>query len=102
MYQFISDDGHGWLGVPSDALRGIGDRITVFSYYEPDTGTVWLEEDCDVATFIRAVAPGIERQWWADNVRETSVCGDAWIRRLSPWEPSRHSPHGNDSRGARP
>lgn len=60
-YVFEQDPGHGWLGVPLNELQGlaIDDQVSRYSYWEARTQTVWLEEDCDMGLFIRAMA-GIE------------------------------------------
>lgn len=57
-YIYEQDPGHGWLGVPEAELiqLGIPDYITDFSYWEPSRALVWLEEDCDMSTFLRAKA----------------------------------------------
>ena len=54
-FTFYSDPGHGWLAVPSWVLRlsGVADKITPYSYINGDT--VYLEEDCDYATFMQAL-----------------------------------------------
>lgn len=54
-FTFYSDPGHGWLAVPSWVLRlsGVADKITRYSYIKGDT--VYLEEDCDHSTFMRAL-----------------------------------------------
>lgn len=59
-YNFYSDPGHGWLEVKLDELEvlGIRDKISHYSYIKGDT--VYLEEDCDMATFMNAMeAQGI-------------------------------------------
>ena len=53
-FAFYADPGHGWAKVPMNELRklGIEQRITSFSYLR---GThAYLEEDCDLETFVRA------------------------------------------------
>lgn len=60
-YQFITDAGHGWLQVPltefMQALRaGLG--FSSYSYANPRTGMVYLEEDMDANTFV---------QWYKDK-----------------------------------
>lgn len=49
-----SDAGHAWLAVKRDLLEslGIADKISGCSYIKGKT--VYLEEDCDVSTFINA------------------------------------------------
>ena len=53
-YRFIEDPGHGWLEVPRAVLKffGIEDQITGFSYQSGNL--VYLEEDMDLSTFMRA------------------------------------------------
>jgi hypothetical protein len=54
MYKFISDPGHGWLGVSRDELKTLGllDKISNYSYQQGNI--VWLEEDCDAHLFAEA------------------------------------------------
>jgi len=55
-----SDPGHGWLAVKMSDLKmlGIETKITPFSYVKGKT--VYLEEDCDMTTFVKAAeAKGI-------------------------------------------
>ena len=52
--RYISDPGHGWLEVPKTLLveLAIQDKITPYSY---ENGRMaYLEEDCDMATFMQA------------------------------------------------
>ncbi len=53
-YTFHSDPGHGWLEVPLSMLRAlqIADKITPYSYMKGKTA--FLEEDCDLSTFLQA------------------------------------------------
>ena len=79
--QFISDPGHGWLQVPfttfMQAVRA-GTHFTHYSYVQPRTGMIYLEEDYDAAQFRR----------WADahgykfQVEYTSTDVDSFIRDL--------------------
>lgn len=52
---YYTDPGHGWVAVKRHLLEklGIADKITYFSYQKGET--VYLEEDCDLATFSKAV-----------------------------------------------
>jgi hypothetical protein len=52
--RYISDPGHGWLEVPKTLLKelAIQDKITAYSY--ENGRMVYLEEDCDMATFMQA------------------------------------------------
>jgi len=53
-YRFISDPGHGWLEVSREEVNrlGIADEVSHYSYQYRDK--VYLEEDCDLSTFIEA------------------------------------------------
>ena len=53
-YIFYEDPGHGWLAVPIKELieLGIADKITGYSYTLG--GMAYLEEDCDLPTFVKA------------------------------------------------
>ena len=58
---YHSDPGHGWLAVKLADLKmlGIESKITSFSYVKGQTA--YLEEDCDMSTFINAAKDkGIE------------------------------------------
>lgn len=54
IFMFYLDPGHGWMRVPRTMLTelGIADQITRFSFAKGKY--VYLEEDKDAATFIRA------------------------------------------------
>jgi hypothetical protein len=56
MKSFISysDPGHGWAAVKRSLLISLGilNKITPFSFQKGKT--VYLEEDCDVETFVKA------------------------------------------------
>lgn len=53
-FKSYSDPGHGWVAVKRSFLTELGclESITPFSYMKG--ATVYLEEDCDVATFVKA------------------------------------------------
>ena len=52
---FHKDPGHGWLQVPHSILRSlkIEKKITGYSYR--DRNNAYLEEDCDLSTFMTAI-----------------------------------------------
>ena len=54
VYRYHTDPGHGWLAVKRKELAEleIADKITPYSYVKGDS--VYLEEDCDMATFFNA------------------------------------------------
>jgi hypothetical protein len=81
-FTFYADPGHGWLAVPRALLHelGIADDITPYSYQRLDH--VYLEEDCDFSTFVRAMrAAGREFK-----TLETHSNGDSFVRALSPYQ----------------
>lgn len=53
-YNFYSDPGHGWVRVRRTEVEtlGIANKITRYSYQRGLY--VYLEEDCDLATFVQA------------------------------------------------
>ena len=53
-FTFHCDPGHGWLEVPFSMLRNlqIEDKISPYSYMKGKTA--FLEEDCDLSTFLQA------------------------------------------------
>jgi hypothetical protein len=67
-YNFYSDAGHGWLKVPKDKLAqlNIADKISTYSYMNGNFA--YLEEDCDLSTFIEALkAQGMEFNYTSHN-----------------------------------
>lgn len=86
MYTFKADPAHGWLGVPLQELitLGVERDITNYSYFEPSTGIAWLEEDCDVTTFLVAKVGHPEgfQDWFQQNVKEVNTNGMSKIRSL--------------------
>jgi hypothetical protein len=81
---FYSDPGHGWLAVNRadlDAL-GIAHLITPYSYQR--AGRVYLEEDCDAATFTQAATAA----GWMINIKEKNEPNaDSFIRALPHFQP---------------
>ena len=62
--RFITDDGHGWLEVPTVDVTGSGYQPSPYSYESFTYGLeafTYLEEDCDVAGFLQAlgIAPDL-------------------------------------------
>lgn len=68
-FTYHQDPGHGWLAVPRTLLHalGIASEITRYSFETWDGSTVYLEEDCDLNTFSRAVCKHTDLAWqsWA-------------------------------------
>lgn len=52
---FYADPGHGWLKVPKNhpAFRAIAPHVSSFSYERGNF--VYLEEDCDLALFLKVL-----------------------------------------------
>ena len=73
MFTFHTDPGHGWLEVPLELLEelGIAENITGFSYVYGKS--VFLEEDCDAGTFVKAYTdnrgalPAIQESYQEDT-----------------------------------
>lgn len=63
---YHTDGGHGWLQVPHELIKksGIAKEITGYSYM--DTKNAYLEEDCDMGLFIKAI--GID--WQTEEGKE--------------------------------
>jgi hypothetical protein len=53
-FRFISDPGHGWLEVPRATVEASGFTPSSYSYYDPKTELVYLEEDCDAPGYLKA------------------------------------------------
>jgi hypothetical protein len=52
---YFTDPGHGWVRVKRDVLAklAIADKISRYSYQRGDYA--YLEEDCDLSVFVRAL-----------------------------------------------
>lgn len=63
-YTFFSDSGHGWLKVSAWKLIDLDllSKITRYSYMSPSGRWVYLEEDCDLTTYL--VALGKNHAGW--------------------------------------
>ena len=93
-YTFFEDSGHGWLRVPKAELRalGIAAMISGCSYQSQGGAMAYLEEDCDLSTFLQAKhglsRDGLEtcrelvEKWWAGHVTSEYYDGSSRIRRL--------------------
>jgi len=53
-YYFHVDAGHGWLAVKRSELKRLEILHLITGYSYQRGGTVYLEEDCDVTTFLKA------------------------------------------------
>ena len=79
--EFHADPSHGWLAAPIDEIREAGLSISGYSYIYRDTGTAYLEEDCDAMVFINY----LEKNNVAFKVKETHIDHTHPIRRLERW-----------------
>ena len=75
--RFITDPGHGWLEVPRAELKKLGILEEITSYSYELGGEVFLEEDQDAGTYLKALdARGIPRPSIKDEyVEATSIRG---------------------------
>ncbi len=58
-YHFFYDSGHGWLEVPNADVKESGITVTSYSYYNPKTDMMYLEEDVDLIAFLNATGKTI-------------------------------------------
>lgn len=89
MYKLYSDPGHGWLAVKRAELikLDILSKITHCSYQSRSGKTVYLEEDCDLSTFVYAkVGKEGVRAWFDLNVTTIHKDKLASIRSLPPFQ----------------
>ena len=63
-FRFFEDSGHGWLEVPIALCRelGLAHAITGYSYCKGDN--LYLEEDCDAGTFVKAWEAATGKEWY--------------------------------------
>mgnify|MGYP000249805778 FL=1 len=81
-FDFIADPGHGWLVLTPEhraALTLSSDDFTDFSYVDPQTGTIYAEEDCDAAVVLAA---HIRTFGCHPTINEKHTVHDAHCRRL--------------------
>jgi hypothetical protein len=85
-YIFYNDPGHAWLKVPAVelAIFGVLNKISAYSYIQDKY--VYLEEDSDAGTFLKARFPGMEprevgRLYIIDKITDN----DSPIRDYAPY-----------------
>ena len=76
--KWISDSGHGWLEVPTQAVLDAGVVPSKYSYISDDRLTTYLEEDWDAAKFLQALGCPMDRVF-----SELYIDGDCWVRDLT-------------------
>lgn len=74
-----TDPGHGWAEVPAALVAELGFRVSRFSYQHAGGGTLFLEEDCDLARFVEAYR---DRFGITPTFREQHTDEDSFIRSL--------------------
>ena len=83
-FTYYTDPGHGWVEVSRSLLHelGIADKITSYSYQRGED--VFLEEDCDLLTFARAM----EKAGRPFELVEVYEPGhrESWVRLLWSYE----------------
>jgi len=84
-YDFYSDPGHGWLKVSKKELEylGIADKITPYSYMRG--AYAYLEEDCDVTTFVEILKKTGDTRTFQEMIKEHSANKSSKIRNYEPY-----------------
>lgn len=67
----ITDPGHAWAQVPCFVVEGLDLIISGFSYQNSDY--FWLEEDCDLSTFVKEVKAQLDIELTHNDFNETHV-----------------------------
>lgn len=84
----FSDGGHSWLAVKRKLLikLNILEKISGYSYQKGET--VYLDEDCDLAIFLKAYFKGeILCEWWNQFDIKKSYQNNSPIRSYYPFNP---------------
>ena len=77
MFNYISDDGHGWLEVNLKEYPEANNHATGFGYLSMDGSKIYLEEDCEMSTFLRVLGcTGFD----SSLIREVRHYGNSPIR----------------------
>ena len=88
-FLFISDASHGWLQVLKSEVEALGlaEKISSFSYYNPQTDFVYLEEDKDFPLFMDAY-----KAKYGDEIKLRESYQETWIGRdrYLPYKPSKN------------
>ena len=80
-FTYHTDPSHGWVEVPFETILslGIAGKISPYSY--KGQGKAYLEEDCDLTTFINAIDDLKIDIEFEDHMTNH----DSWIRNLPRW-----------------
>jgi hypothetical protein len=68
--RYIQDPGHGWLEVPMSELRRVGVHKDITPYSYRNGKTAFLEEDCDMPAYLRALTARGEQRPVIEEVYE--------------------------------
>lgn len=82
-----NDPGHGWVEIPRaliDHLAGVISQITGYSYFDRETGKLYLEEDLDAWTVIEELKKKFEVR-----IHDVHYEDDCFVRELRHWIPVR-------------
>lgn len=87
-YTFHHDPGHSWLEVPRHELHQLGIDHTISHYSYQNGDFVYLEEDCDLLTYLQARFPGADREWFRSwFASSTDEIESSFPRSLAPYRP---------------
>lgn len=75
--QFHTDPGHGWLEVYREDLKTYEVTHLITSYSYQKNGKVYLEEDCDLTTFFKAVEQKGDK---LEIIENSPLNSEHWIR----------------------
>jgi len=93
VHKFWNDPGHGWLEVQRRdlILLKIANKISGYSYSNPDGKSVYLEEDCDASKYIEALwcnmLESAEFQYFRETCFKDEYREHIFIRALPHYKP---------------
>ena len=79
-FEYMQDPGHGWLKVPKSMVLTMGVSKDISRYSYMDDEYAYLEEDCDMPLFLRAVEARGYRISLVDSYHD-----DNRVRRLNSY-----------------
>jgi hypothetical protein len=86
-YRFYSDPGHGWLAVKFSELCDLGIENKISSCSYKHGGTVYLEEDCDMAVFLKAYKEQLGMEAMIKEIDQHDEVREIRIRKYRPYNP---------------
>jgi uncharacterized protein YjhX (UPF0386 family) len=86
IYSFYQDPSHGWLKVPVKTLKElkIENQISSCSYYRK--GYAYLEEDCDLAIFIKSLKEKKQITFGEGNIKASHTNRSSKIRKYESYK----------------